>query len=253
MERADTITVTFAENVENHRSNQQIGTISQAGFTYPELRDVHNKLTQHGFESHLINLGDYLPVEYGKYDAGFLVIHNGINAFIDPVDLLYDELKALDYDKYFLNYGKVNRKHARHNLCFADFDQTPNYEIGNGTVVDFKHLPHLSHIRQHLATLTNDKATNLFAEANHYYDVEKCYINFHPDLERKVVIGLRLGRSFPLYFNWYLDGKRIGPRIDFDLNHGDIYIMDEKACGNDGRKRKIPILRHAAGFERNIK
>jgi hypothetical protein len=39
------------------------------------------------------------------------------------------------------------------------------------------------------------------------------------------------------------------------LNHGDIYIMSDKAVGYDWKKRKIPTLRHAAGCKKffNIK
>jgi len=38
-----------------------------------------------------------------------------------------------------------------------------------------------------------------------------------------------------------------------NFNHGDIYIMSDKAVGNDWKKRKIHTLRHAAGFEQNLK
>jgi hypothetical protein len=43
-----------------------------------------------------------------------------------------------------------------------------------------------------------------------------------------------------------LNSKTIGEEMKFKLKHGDIYIMNEKAVGSDGKKRKIPILRHAA-------
>jgi hypothetical protein len=47
--------------------------------------------------------------------------------------------------------------------------------------------------------------------------------------------------------------NQISQRIDFDLHHGDIYVMDEKATGNDWKKKLIPTLRHAAGAEKYIK
>ena len=31
------------------------------------------------------------------------------------------------------------------------------------------------------------------------------------------------------------------------LNHGDMYIMSEKAVGNDWKLKNKPTLRHAAG------
>ncbi|SPN79689.1 2OG-Fe(II) oxygenase, partial [Brazilian cedratvirus IHUMI] len=42
-----------------------------------------------------------------------------------------------------------------------------------------------------------------------YYDVNKCYIGFHGDSERRKVIGLRLGETMPLYFAWWYQGRRI--------------------------------------------
>ena len=40
---------------------------------------------------------------------------------------------------------------------------------------------------------------------------------------------------------------------EITLNHGDIYIMSEKSVGNDWKRRKIPTLRHAAGFASVLK
>lgn len=141
----------------------------------------------------------------------------------------------------------------RHNLCFGPVDQNANYAAGEGTIVGFNHLRYLSHVREYLPILLNEKATNLVAEANHYYDVNKCGIGYHGDAERKIVVGLRFGRNFPLCYYWHMGKNRISQRIDFDLHHGDIYIMDEKACGFDYKKRTIPTLRHAAGCEKYIK
>ncbi len=66
-------------------------------------------------------------------------------------------------------------------------------------------------------------------------------------LERKIVIAVRLGQSIPLHYNWFENNIPIGERVILNINRGDIYVMSEKATGNDGKKRKIPILRHAAG------
>lgn len=249
----DALTITFGENVENHKGNQQIGAIANQGFTFTELQSVKNNLDTYGIESHLVNLGQYLPAEYGKIDTGVLVIRNGVQIFMNPVDLIWNELRALTYDKHAFMYGTVKEKHARHNLCFANFDQTADYPNGKGTVVDFKHLSHLSHVRQYLPLLLETKAKDLNAEANYYYDLTKTYIGFHGDIERKVVVAIRLGHSFPLFFRWHLGKNAITEKIRLDLNHGDIYVMDEKACGNDWLKKKIPTLRHAAGCEKYIK
>ena len=162
-------------------------------------------------------------------------------------------MTALTYDSKALMYGQVRNKHARHNLVVADFDQEPNYEAGQGTVVSFSRLPYLAHIRTYLPNMFGPKSEGLLAEANDYYDVNKCGIGYHGDGERKRVIGIRLGASFPLCYAWYTQSKRISPRIDLSLQHGDMYIMSEKAVGNDWKKRSQITLRHAAGCEKYIK
>jgi hypothetical protein len=34
------------------------------------------------------------------------------------------------------------------------------------------------------------------------------------------------------------------------LNHGDLYVMSEKAVGQDWKRKVIPTLRHAAGAKK---
>ena len=75
------------------------------------------------------------------------------------------------------------------------------------------------------------------AEANYYYDIKKCGIGFHGDSERKKVIGIRMGASLPLHFQWFQKSIPTGSRLELSLNHGDIYIMSEKTTGNDWKKR----------------
>lgn len=249
----DALTITFCDRGENHVGNQQIGDLAANGFTFAELQVIHAQLQHDGAVSELINLGDYLPTEYGHIDAGVLIIRNGIKLFADSVDNIWEELRGLTYDKHALMYGEVRNKLARHNLCFGDVDQVADYASGKGTIVGFHNLPYLQYVRHHLHVLLNDKATNLVAEANYYYDVGSCGIGYHGDKKRKIVVGLRMGRDFPLCYHWHLGKPRISGRIDLNLHHGDIYVMDEKACGHDWKKRTIPTLRHAAGCAKYIK
>jgi hypothetical protein len=69
-------------------------------------------------------------------------------------------------------------------------------------------------------------------------------------LERKIVIAIRLGESIPLLFHWFYKSKPIGTKIKINLDHGDIYIMNEKAVGTDGYNKTIPILKHATGYKK---
>ena len=82
-----------------------------------------------------------------------------------------------------------------------------------------------------------------------YYDIKKCYIGFHGDTERKIVMAVRLGATIPIHYRWYQEGKPIeGKEWSININDGDMYIMSDKAVGTDWKRRKIKTLRHAAGF-----
>lgn len=229
------ITITFGDRAENHKGNQIIGEERQ-GFTFEDLSSLEKKVT-----SKLISL------EMKGIKTGILIIPNGIELFVDK-DALYQELLALKWDSKALMYGSVRNKKARHNLCFSDFDQEANYTQGKGTIVSFEKLPLLKQIREKLPTILGDKAQNLVAEGNYYYDLRKCGIGLHGDSERNITIGMRLGDPFPLAFQWFLNSEPISERYTFQLNHGDIYIMDSISNGKNWKKRSICTLRHCAGF-----
>ena len=61
------------------------------------------------------------------------------------------------------------------------------------------------------------------------------------------MIAIRLGTSMPIYYNWFYKSEPKGQRMLIQLNHGDMYIMSEKAVGNDWKLKNKPTLRHAAG------
>jgi hypothetical protein len=151
-------------------------------------------------------------------------------------------------DKKALFRGAVKNKNARHNLCFDDRSQEPAYEAGRGRIVPFAALPALSGVRSALAYYFGaEKATNLLAEGNYYYDVARTGIGFHGDGERRLVIALRLGAAIPLHYQWFYRQAPHGKRIVLRLGHGDMYAMSEKAVGTDWKRSVIPTLRHAAG------
>jgi len=114
-------------------------------------------------------------------------------------------------------------------------------------------LPLLSNVRDKLVEIIGKPAKGLVAEGNYYYDINKCGIGFHGDAERKKVIGIRVGATLPLHYQWFKESKPISERVKLSLNHGDIYLMSEKAVGTDWKKKKIPTLRHAAGCEKFLK
>jgi len=234
-----TITLTFGDQAENHHGMQKIGNLSEKGFTYDDLIAAKTIFEEKGIECELVVLDK-------ETDAYFLIARNGVSAFCSVKNLWLEQL-SLDPDKKALMRGRVVNKKARWNLCFSEFSQEANFEEGKGTVIDYSSVKRLKKLRNRLHRVFGDKAKKLECEGNYYYDIEKCYIGFHGDSERKKVIGVRLGDTFPFYFQWYQHSEPISEKIKFELNHGDIYCMSEKAVGNDWKRRTIKTLRHAAG------
>jgi hypothetical protein len=251
-----TFTLTFGNRAENHRSMQIIGNKLDKGLTYNELKSAETYFISLGAECELVNLNDLLDGSHPNTDNAYvLIVKKGVNYILDnyTADDLYREQDILEKDKKAFMYGRVVNKKARHNLCFSDFDQSPDYENKKGTVINFNKLPLLNHIRQQFQNIIQSpKVNNLQCEGNYYYDVKKTYIGFHSDCEREIVIAIRLGADFPLYFQWFYRNKPVGKLWKYTFSHGDMYFMSDKAVGHDGKKSSILTLRHAAGDEKHV-
>ena len=253
-----TFTLTFGDRAENHKSMQVIGESADKGMSLENLKEIQKIFTKLGAKCILYNLGKILkedeivePIE----DAYLLVVNNGVDFLLgkDEKDKLFNEQDKLKKDEKALMYRKVVHKKARHNLCFSDFNQKADYKNGKGTIVNFNSVPLTKKLLDKLSELDNQLFDDLQCEGNYYYDTNKTYIGFHGDSERKIVIGVRLGNDFPLYYQWYYQNNKIGDLFKIILGHGDIYFMSEKAVGNDWKKKSIYTLRHAAGFEKSLK
>jgi hypothetical protein len=259
----ETITLTFGDCAENHRGMQSLGHMAAKGLTPSDLATIKTNLEATGINCELYDLTQIPNVTPQTptitYPAAtLLVARKGINAFItdlpNPSEALYTEQCQFPRDTKAFMYGRVVNKKARHNLCFSDMDQQPDYASGKGTVINFTHTPILNQIRTSLATVTGiPKLAMLQCEANYYYDITKTYIGFHGDTERRIVAGLRLGATFPLHYQWFRNHQPISTRFTIQLNDGDVYFMDEKAVGYDWKSGSQYTLRHAAGEEKNLK
>lgn len=180
-----------------------------------------------------------------------LIIRKGARLFGTSGKRLLKELEKIKPDTKFYNARRkiVQNKNARHNFNVADFDQEPQYEKGMGTVVDFKHLPQLSKVRKGLTNLGIPKCENLLAEANVYHS-DNSGIGFHGDSERRMVIGANMGEERIIEWQAFLNTLPIGKRVTVTLRSGDMYFMDEDACGHHWSKSgyRTPHYRHRAGY-----
>jgi hypothetical protein len=247
----DTCTLTFGDQGENHVGMQKIGEFATEGFKCEELLQAQRMFEARGYKCEYIVLNDVLDVPSSIETASVLIIRNGVSYFLkDGADGLYAEQRGLTPDTKAFMYGRVVNKHARHNLCFSETAQEPNYAAGLGRIVAYSEVPLLQRLKLGLPNVLGDKAKQLIVEGNYYYDLRKCGIGFHGDAERRKVVAVRLGATMPFHYQWFLRRKPVGPRIKLSFNHGDMYVMSEKAVGTDWRKSSILTLRHAAGCEK---
>lgn len=234
-----TFTLTIGDMAENHKGMQIIGEKSKNGFGYEDLLNAKYFFENKNCVCEMINLHENISQK--TENAYLLIIRNCINKIIDKTA---DDQDALEKDTKAFMYGRVVNKSARYNLCFGEFYQKADYKNGKGTIIKLEDVPLLNEIRKKLPDIN---ATNLVVEGNYYYDIKKCGIGYHGDSERSKVIGIRLGESLPICFQWYYQNLPVG-----DNNHGDMYIMSEKTVGFDWKKKSIYTLRHSAGCDKFI-
>jgi hypothetical protein len=136
-------------------------------------------------------------------------------------------------------------------VVFGDETIQPSDDFKQCTVHAFP--PYLSQIRINLPLLFGEKAENLNAEGNHYFE-EKSGIGFHGDAERRIVMCCSLGKSSILRYAWRYPktSEHTLPSVDLKVEHGDLYIMSEKATGYDWKQSTKLRIVHAAGSEKYI-
>lgn len=280
------ITITCGDVAENHVGNQQIGHLVAKGngFDIKDFKKARKKFMKAGYKVQIFNLNKALkgvkienaaPAE----QADIMIIRNGLEALIGKGHRqeLFEQLNVLDWDKKFWDARrkKVLNKHARHNLCFSKNAQEPDYPAGKGRIVSFRTIPFLEEIMGKLPKFFGKKAEALKAEGNKYYDKSKTGIGYHGDSERRKVIAWRLGKgdygdprgAMSMHWQWYAKSKPVGKNMKFIINAGDIYLMSEKATGQDWKKSVVQgvacpsgckkeallTVRHAAGSAKYTK
>ena len=254
--------ITFGEVAILHIGGKEYGNgINKNGFSCDELKKINNN----NDNSEYINISDNLPVELREEnEAGILIfrckdLYKRENYKLplnkSEADKLLKEHKKIKYDKKYWDNRrqKTLNKRARYNIVFGEKNIKNSVDYKQSSVKSFSDLPLLKKFRSNLSKVLGDKAKKLNAEGNNYFH-EKSGIGYHGDAERKIVICLSLGKSSKLRYNWRLPGSsdhKFKP-IDINLNHGDVYIMSEKATGFDWKKRSLVRVVHAAGDDKYI-
>jgi hypothetical protein len=135
------------------------------------------------------------------------------------------------------------KKSARWNLCYGEHVHDADIAAGRGTIIPWTLVPLTNVIRRFISIL-NPKLRNLVGEGNFYYDPMRCGIGPHGDLERSVVVAVRLGSPMPLFYQWFNYGRPLGDIMLFESCHGDMYIMSSRAVGTYNATSSDPILKY---------
>jgi hypothetical protein len=247
-------TVTFSKVVENGVGMEKIGKMAKQGFLDEELQSALEKFDKKMEKSEkkcrVVDLNDALEDGDERAKNASVLIVPGACKHVFDVDpeKIRNELWNLgekwDTKKYLR--GRVVNSLARRNMCIADEAKDADIAQGKGTVLAWKDLPELRKIRDSLGKYLGCKAEELHAEGNFYHH-KSAGIGFHGDAERKIVIAMRFGEPLRLHYQAYKNSAPVGKRVSIDdLVEGDLYVMGDKATGNDWRKKKIITWRHAA-------
>ncbi len=248
--------ITFGEVAVLHVGGQEMGVMREEGYSVDELREIAKLF---GGYAKVVMLSDTLPLEHRENnEAAVLIIKNGVNLIMKDryaKNKLYMEQQQVVYDKKFWNsrQKKTLNKRARYNTTFGPTDVPHSADYRQPTVNGFDRLEFLNQIKNELPKWFGPKAEGLNAEGNFYFE-EKSGIGFHGDAERKIVLCVCLGTTTTLRYcwRWSRGSKLYGKPIDVTVEHGDIYLMSEKATGNDWRKTSKIRLVHAAGNKKYI-
>jgi len=238
---------------ENHIGMEMLGEFGKkgSGFTIEDLKNLKKYYKEKDVKVKYLSFT--LENNGEKHEAGVLILRNYLNE--KKQKKIYNELKDLHWDKeyYDTRRKKVLNKHARYNLMLLHgIKQKADYKNKKGTIIDINDLDEFNKFKKKLTTninkICNNKAENLIAEGNRYFDLKQCGISNHGDSERRKVICLSLGvDNYKMTWTWFYHNKPISKSFEIFLNSGDVYIMSEKAVGTDCKHSSIPTMRHAAG------
>ncbi|GMH48220.1 hypothetical protein TrVE_jg11660 [Triparma verrucosa] len=263
--------ITFGESAILHSGGLQRGERRATGFSRTDLAAVQARFKSLGCSTKLYDLSANLPASLRNgNEASCLHLGNASSFFLEkfvsqqpPVldeslsnsaDRLLEEQKVIEYDRKFFNarQKKTMNKRARYNTTFDDAEPTPhNSDFSIPTCHPFP--PLLRQFKQGLEQILGEKASDLKAEGNYYFEA-KSGIGYHGDEERKIVICLSLGGPSTIRFHWRLPGssEHTQTPISIPLSHGDVYIMSEKCTGYDWKKRSRVRVVHGAGSSKYI-
>ena len=240
---------TFSECVESDQSVPAYGT-KGPGLTGEDLKKIQKRM-----DGKIYNLKDYYTDAPDAYVLHIPCLSDATPPGKILADALWKEVKQMgkeDMDTQAWFRGKLLNKNARWNFNVTDIEQKGDMSQKIMTLYKFDRFPPLETMRSNLSDVGDEmgieRMKNLYAEANVYHK-KGCGIGWHGDKERGIVIGWNLGESRYIHWNLYHRSIPRGKPFRIKLNHGDMYMMCQKAGGADWKKSSLKTYRHMAGDE----
>ena len=237
---------TFSECVESDQSIPAYGR-KGAGLEYEDLKKIRD--CTHGT---IYNLSDFYKDAPDAYVL-YVPCTKRNKKKKTLADALWKDVNKMgkdDMDTQAWFRRKLMNKIARWNFNVADIEQKGDMSKKIMTLYKFDKFPALETMRNVLSDIGDktgiERMKNLYAEANVYYK-KGCGIGWHGDKERGIVIGWNLGEPRYIHWNMYHRSKPCGAPFRIQLKHGDMYMMCNKAGGQDWKKSSLKTYRHMAG------
>ena len=231
--------MTFSDAVESDPNAEAVGTAG-SGLKRSELRKLAKQLNGQIYKIEASFNGDTIK---GR------VLH--VPGFVKDHQALYEEIRAIP--KPFIDTMMINRLNgklcnkSRHNANLTDEEVAGNIAERVSSQFPFSKMPEATKLRNKFSILGDlvnvPKIKDLFAEIN-YYGIKKANekkapkvapgIGPHTDGERNLVLGIALaddGESRILCVCPFFGPQFAGPRLQLELNPGDLYVFDRGAAG----------------------
>ena len=121
---------------------------------------------------------------------------------------------------------------------------------------DLIYKPKSEIIEQLRLKIADGFSIDCFSSAIEYYeDISTKGYKLKGDMDRNIKVVVHIGNIIPIEFQWYRFSKstdgyvKVGNAINIELNNGDIYILSEKAIGNDCNRKSVLSIRHSLGIK----
>lgn len=250
------ITISLSESVSHGNDMWRIGIKSETGFSNDELITFFYSLPQGSCE--LINLKDILPTTLHDIpDAYILIIRciyleyaNKIFSTMVNVESSNEEgnITGIQWDNQRFNKDKIVENKLHSKLLFLDIGSEYKVPFNpfekRGTIYNVRRIPELFRFATEMSSLL---MRSFYIEGTNYYNTNECYSPLSQNKESKHVVNLHLGSSIPLHFRWFHNTTEVSNVKSIQLNHGDVYLMNEIALGAAKESKTKLFLKHGIG------